>query len=221
MRGYTIAGMLQVCALFGAEALPTREQGLDTKQASPYSENTFGSNLATLNGLGYGHAIGVNHDEMNGHPKYFDDTGLIYYDIHYHRSLRRVNCYHKGGQLIALEEYYTLADGSEGAWSGYHGYSPTPSSDAKKNYYELKYHEFWSGIHYKICGKKITGIYFETNFSGSGVSCGDWKIYKHDPCFGDVLRPAKGRKIVGIFGDANGKYFTLRKGIRGIGLITL
>ncbi|CCG82453.1 protein of unknown function [Taphrina deformans PYCC 5710] len=212
-------------ALLKVHGLPSPAGADLTPEKSTSTGDTLNDNLEVepwdppFPGVEFGPSIGVKYDEIVSHPKNFDDKYLLKYDSHYHRELRQISCYYKQGQLIGLEELYTLYDGSAPRWTNYRGYDPTPHDSADRNLYVLQKGEHWSGVDFKICGRKITGINFKTS-AGRGVSCGDYHAIKNDGCYASTLKPAKGRKIIALYGDANGRYFTPRKGIRGIGITT-
>lgn len=170
-------------------------------------------------GAAYGPEVGLKHDEITSHPKYFDDTRYLQYDSSTHRELRQISCYHKDGQLVGFESLYTISDGSEGLWTHYHGYDPPGLESKTRELHVLAYHDYWSTIQYKICGRKIIGIRFNTHL-GSSVFCGPYEKVKGDNCDAGELKPTWNRKIIGLYGDSNGRFLTPRKGIRGIGVTT-
>lgn len=180
--------------------------------------------------LAYGPSFGITKEStLLGY--YFDDTSLITRGLGSgeFRSLQIINCAHvnPGNYFIGLMEMYSSGPGDQQI-STYRGWLPAISARASINWYKLKPGESWAFVTYKACGGKLVGIHFGTDKKGGGTACGDYNFNGPNPgyipasikCTGKVLYPPAGRKIIGLFGEANGMYFTKNQGIRGIGLIT-
>lgn len=176
--------------------------------------------------LYYGPEYGVKYSEIHSHPKNFDDTEYLYTapssDVY--RRISEIQCYHNnpGNHFVGLLTVYSDPSGQDQAESSYHGYKKGGLFYPSFNSYKLGQGEFFTQVTYRYCGRHIDGIHFDTNHGGKGLSCGYYD-YKNTAggCGGGVLTPTGGRRIVGLYGDANGEVATSAQGVRGIGLITL
>lgn len=172
----------------------------------------------------YGPAYGVNHDHLL--PKNFDDTYAMTQGIgpNEHREMWKISCTHLDGYFIGLQEFYRVPGSNapnSATSTSYHGWLPIVQFRAYDELYTLGEGDEWDHIVYRYCGRKLTGINFVTK-NGGGVSCGNHNYAQPAKnCGGDVLRVPAGRRMIGIYGDANGVKLTSAQGVRGIGMITI
>lgn len=176
--------------------------------------------------LQYGPEYGVKYSEIHSHPKNFDDTEYLYTapSSNVYRRISEIQCYHNnpGNHFVGLLTVYSDPSGDDQAESSYHGYKKGGVIYPSYNSYKLAKDEYFTRVTYRYCGRNIDGIHFDTSRGTKGVSCGYYDYNnKAGGCGGGVLVPPTGRKIVGLYGDANGEVATSAQGVRGIGLITL
>lgn len=165
----------------------------------------------------YGPEVGVIHGQIGSHPKNWDDTSIMT-SGGFSRTMSILECSQDNHNTVGIKEYYSEHNANARS-SEFHGYVKF-GGKATTYGYTLRYGEFWTQVVYKRCDRVIVG--FAIRASGgknAGVSCGN--LYQQPGCVTGVLNPPAGRKLVGLYGDANGVIATNDQGLRGVGLITV
>lgn len=171
--------------------------------------------------LEYGPEWGVTYSEIKDHKKNFDDT--MYMGIagaqHSYRKLVQIQCTYKSdsGSLNSLAMVYgyqkDLVFGKLRGYRYFYGRSTRHRIINIDNGHRL------TAVALRRCDNVIQGLKFSVS-GEEAVTCGNF-TGSDDGCEYPILHPPKDHHVVGFYGDSNGVFNTKRRGVRGLGLITV
>lgn len=185
--------------------------------------NVSSSAFSVSSDLEYGPEFGVNYRSVPHANTFFDDTKylVIDNDPNHHRELSGFECTYQynifRGKLASIRTMYRY----DGYWiqARLRGFTPFVS---KSRSFALPDDgtSIFNRIDARVCDGLIHGIAVSTNRTKNLIECGEFQP-EDDSCTYPFLLPPMGRRIVGLYGDAQGSILKRTRGVRGIGLITM
>ncbi|CCG84612.1 protein of unknown function [Taphrina deformans PYCC 5710] len=225
-------------AILSTQSVPVEENTVQTelKPTPPQTGTPDDAQAWGLLGRYWGHVPGLNYGPEAGvygsGKNYWTEEEFLYFPEKHHRTIAAISCTRKskGGRLVGLQIALRVAAGPGSnyrtMWSWYRGWKPWTKWGAvtKTMTLDVDHGESISKVTYRTCEKHFQGVKIETD-GKQWIECGNWdyvNVKDDKTCKnggGGILEPPRGRKVIGMFGDAKTKGDEY--GIRGLGLLTI